>query len=194
MIVALVAAVVTTVPNLDLVRYAGKWYEMARYPNRFQKSCAGDVTAEYVLQSDGRIQVINECRRADGSLNRAEGVARKADPSGPASQLKVRFAPAFLSFISAVWGDYWVIGLADDYSWAVVGDPSRKYLWILSRTPSLSDEAYQRAVDTAVRNGFDAARLVKTARGRASARQFRQAASESAGSGTAVPTCASSPR
>ena len=117
MIAALLAAVVTTVPNLDLIRYAGKWYEIARYPNRFQKSCAGDVTAEYVLQADGRIQVINECRRADGSLNRAEGVARKANPSGPTSQLKVRFAPAFLSFISAVWGDYWIIGLADDYSW-----------------------------------------------------------------------------
>ena len=167
MIAALLAAVVAAVPSLDLMRYAGKWYEVARYPNRFQKSCAGDVTAEYMLQPDGRIQVINECRRADGTLNRADGVARRANPSGPASQLKVRFAPAFLSFISAVWGDYWVIGLADDYSWAVVGDPSREYLWILSRTPSMSDEAYERAVATAVRNGFDPARLVRTAHGRA---------------------------
>ena len=169
MIAALLATLVTTVPNLDLSRYAGKWYEIARYPNRFQKSCAGDVTAEYVLQADGRVQVINECRRADGSLNRAEGVARKADPSGSASQLKVRFAPPFLSFISAVWGDYWVIGLADDYSWAVVGDPSREYLWILSRTPSMSDQAYERAIGTAARNGFDPARLVKTSHARVSA-------------------------
>jgi apolipoprotein D and lipocalin family protein len=169
MIAALLAAVVVTVPHLDLDRYAGKWYEIARYPNRFQKSCAGDVTAEYVLQPDGRIQVINQCRRADGSVNRADGVARKANPSKPASQLKVRFAPAFLSFIPAVWGDYWVIGLADDYRWAVVGDPSREYLWILSRTPSMSDEAFDRAVGTAVRNSFEPARLVKTPHGSVSA-------------------------
>jgi len=153
---------VRSVPELDLSRYAGKWYEIARYPNRFQKQCAGEVTAEYVLQPDGRIIVINQCRKGDGSVDRAEGVARKASPSGPDSQLKVRFAPAFLSFIPAVWGDYWVVGLASDYSYAVVGDPSRNYLWILSRTPSLGADAYQQAVGAAVASGFDASRLVRT--------------------------------
>ena len=76
--------------------------------------------------------------------------------------MKVRFAPAFLSFISAVWGNYWVIGLAPDYSYAVVGDPSHDYLWILFRTSTLDTEAYQKAVETAISNGFDPSRLVRT--------------------------------
>ena len=125
---------VRSVPALDLTRYAGTWYEVARYPNWFQRQCAGDVTAEYTLGPSDRIGVVNKCRKKDGSVARAEGTARKATPEGPDSQLKVRFAPAFLSFIPAVWGDYWVLGLGPDYSYAVVGDPSRKYVWILSRT------------------------------------------------------------
>jgi apolipoprotein D and lipocalin family protein len=155
-------APVRSVTSLDLSRYAGKWFEIARYPNRFQKQCAGDVSAEYVLLPDGRIRVINSCRLGNGSISQAEGVARLASPGGSTSRLKVRFAPAFLSFISAVWGDYWVIGLAPDYTYAVVGAPSRDYLWILSRTPTLDTEVYQRAVDAAVSNGFDPTRLVRT--------------------------------
>lgn len=153
---------VRSVPSLDLTRYAGRWYEVARFPNRFQKSCARDVTAEYSLRPDGKITVVNACTRADGSLNRAEGLARKADAKGPDSQLKVRFAPSWLSFVSAVWGDYWVIDLASDYSYAVVGDPSREYLWILSRTPVLPDEQMKAARDAAAANGFDVAKLVPT--------------------------------
>jgi len=153
---------VHSVPSLDLSRYAGKWFEIARYPNRFQKQCVGDVTAEYVSLADGRIRVINACRRSGGSTARAEGVARLASSGGPTSRLKVRFAPAFLSFISGVWGDYWVIGLGPDYTYAVVGAPSRDYLWILSRTPTLDTEVYQKAVDMAVSNGFDPSRLVRT--------------------------------
>jgi apolipoprotein D and lipocalin family protein len=153
---------VRAVPSLDLSRYAGKWFEIARYPNRFQTRCARDVSAEYTLQADGRIRVVNSCRQGDGSMTRAEGVARLAKSGGPASQLKVRFAPAYLSFISAVWGDYWVIGLAPDYSYAVVGAPSREYLWILSRTPTLPPDVYEQAIAAAVANGFDPGRLVKT--------------------------------
>jgi len=153
---------VRSVPTLDLTRYAGRWFEVARYPNRFQKSCANDVTAEYALRPDGRITVVNECRRADGSQIRAEGVARLAEPNGPPSQLKVRFAPAWLSFIPAVWGNYWVIDLAPDYSYAVVGDPSRDYLWILSRTPVLPDSQMDAARSAAAANGFDLGKLVAT--------------------------------
>ena len=156
------SAPVRSVPSLDLARYTGKWFEIARYPNRFQKQCRGDVTAEYVVQADGRIRVVNACRQNDGSVTRAEGVARLATPGGVPSKLKVRFAPAFLSFIPAVWGDYWVIGLADDYSYAVIGDPSREYLWILSRRPTLDAPAYEQALDAAVANGFDPNRLVRT--------------------------------
>lgn len=153
---------VRSVPTLDLNRYAGRWYEVARYPNRFQRSCAKDVTAEYSLRADGRITVVNQCQRADGSQIRAEGVARQANDDGPNSQLKVRFAPSWLSFIPAVWGNYWVIDLASDYSYAVVGDPSRDYLWILSRTPVLPADQMKAARDAAAANGFDLTRLVDT--------------------------------
>jgi apolipoprotein D and lipocalin family protein len=150
------------VPNLDLARYAGKWYEVARFPNRFQEKCADSVTATYTLQRDGNITVLNQCRERSGKLTEASGVARLAKNGGPNSILKVRFAPRFLSFLPQVWGDYQVIALGEDYSYSVVGDPERKYLWILSRTPRLEDAVYTRLVKEAQAQGFDTSRLVKT--------------------------------
>ena len=147
---------------VDLERYAGRWYEIARLPNRFQEKCAGDVQATYALRPDGRVSVVNECRTRDGGTTRAVGIARRADPKGPASRLKVRFAPAFLSFLPAVWGDYWILDLDPGYRHAVVGDPSRKYLWILGREPVMPDGTYQGLVAAAARAGFDTARLVRT--------------------------------
>jgi len=155
------SSAVRSISDVDLTRYAGKWYEIARYPNRFQRQCVGDVTAEYSLEPGGRIRVVNQCRRADGTMDAAEGVAKRT-PGAPDSQLKVRFAPAVLSFIPAVWGDYWIIGLAPDYSYAVVGDPSRKYLWILSRTPRLEGPSYDKALEIVKTNGFDPNRLERT--------------------------------
>jgi apolipoprotein D and lipocalin family protein len=154
---------VATVASVDLDRYVGQWYEVARFPNRFQDDCLGDVRATYTRRPDGRIDVVNECREADGT-NVARGIARVADERTRA-KLKVRFAPAFLSFLPMVWGDYWIIGRADDYSWATVGSPDRKYLWILSRTPQLADTAYAEAVGRATANGFDTSRLVRTPQG-----------------------------
>ncbi len=104
---------------------------------------------------------MNRCRTAGGDTREARGIARVADMSTRA-KLKVRFAPAALSFLPFVWGDYWIIGLADDYSWAVVGSPDRKYLWVLSRTPTLAPERYNAALSAATANGFDVGRLVKT--------------------------------
>ena len=153
---------VTPVASVDLTRYAGRWYEIARYPNWFQKKCAREVTAEYVLGADSRITVINQCRTTSGEMTKAQGVARLATPGGPSSKLKVRFAPAFLSFVGAVWGDYWVLGLSSDYSYAVVGDPSREYLWVLSRTPTLDEASWQKVYEVMDANGFDRARLVQT--------------------------------
>jgi len=150
------------VPAMDLERYAGKWYEIARFPNRFQKRCAGEVTAEYTLQPDGKITVLNRCRLADGGYIQAKGLAKTVGKGRPNSVLKVRFAPAFLSFIPQVWGDYQVLALSPDYQWAVIGDPARKYLWILSRTPRLDDATYNRAVAEATSQGFETARLEKT--------------------------------
>jgi apolipoprotein D and lipocalin family protein len=153
---------VEAVPKVDLARYAGLWYEIARFPNRFQDKCSCCVTATYVPRADGRLTVVNECRTRDGAVTRVEGEARKAAEDGPASRLKVRFAPGFLSFLPFVWGDYWILGLADDYSHALVGSPDRGYLWILSREPSLPDVKYAIVVEQARRQGFDTGRLVRT--------------------------------
>ena len=152
----------SVVPMVDLARYAGQWYEIARFPNRFQKRCAGEVTATYTLQPSGKISVINRCRLENGEQIKAEGVARVADNGKPNSMLKVRFAPAFLSFIPQVWGDYQVIALASDYSHALVGDPGREYLWILSRSPRMDAATYDRLTEQARAQGFDVSLLQKT--------------------------------
>lgn len=152
---------VRTVPSVDLDRYAGQWFEIGRYPNRFQESCASEVTAAYERRSDGRIRVVNRCRRADGSLNGVEGVARVVEGSSN-SRLKVRFAPAWLSALPMVWGDYWVLGLGDDYQWAVVGSPDRKYLWILGRAPELAAPDRLAVESVIAANGFDLARVRPT--------------------------------
>ena len=151
---------VRTVPSVDLNQYAGDWFEIARFPNRFQRRCLGDVRATYARHPDGRVEVVNRCRTTDGETE-ARGIARVADEQSFA-RLKVRFAPAWLSFLPLVWGDYWIIGLAPDYSWAVVGDPGREYLWILARTPQLDDAAGAAARAVARNNGFDLTRLVPT--------------------------------
>jgi apolipoprotein D and lipocalin family protein len=150
------------VPSVELTRYAGLWYEIARLPNRFEEKCAGDVTAEYALAGEGRMKVINQCRKKNGRMSRAEGVARLADKEGPNSRLEVRFAPGFLSFLPFVWGDYQIIELAPDYSYALVGDPGRKYLWVLSRTSRMDEATYRKLAETAASQGFDITRLIRT--------------------------------
>ena len=156
-------APVRTVEAVDLSRYVGDWFEIARFPNRFQQRCVGDVRASYIRRSDGRIDVINRCRVTDGTMTEARGIARVVDDRTSA-KLKVRFAPAVLSFLPMVRGDYWILGLAADYSWAVVGSPDRTYLWILARTAPLSAEQFAAALTTARANGFDVNQLAMTAR------------------------------
>lgn len=145
------------VPSVDLGRYAGRWYEVAKIPNWFQRDCASAATADYGLREDGRISVENRCLRADGSPIVARGVATVVPDSGNA-KLKVRFGWVPVS------GDYWILGLdTKNYSWALVGHPSRKYLWILSRTPQLPEETYRGIVSLAGRLGYDTA-LIEPAR------------------------------
>jgi apolipoprotein D and lipocalin family protein len=151
-----------TVARVDLQRYAGRWYEVARYPNRFQKHCVGDVVATYTLQPDGKIGVDNRCRDEHGGEDRAHGLARNVSEDGSNSKLKVRFAPRALSWLPFVWANYWILALADDYSYAVVGTPDREYLWILSRTPSLPEPVLERLEKLVAAQGYDAARLVRT--------------------------------
>jgi apolipoprotein D and lipocalin family protein len=151
-----------TVAHVDLARYAGRWYEVARFPNRFQDHCAGDVVVFYELRQDGRIDVVNTCRTSDGSRDEARGVARVVSKDGSNSKLKVRFAPRFLTWLPFVWGDYWILERADDYSHAIVGDADRQYLWFLSRTPVIDDELYERLRDRAAEQGFEVSRLQRT--------------------------------
>ncbi len=153
-----------TVDKVDLDRYVGKWYEVARFPNRFQEKCTGEVTATYIKRGDGRIDVINQCRTLNSGMTEAVGLARIVDTTSNA-KLKVRFAPAWLGWLPMVWGDYWIVALAEDYSYAVIGEPSRNYLWILSRTPTMPENSWLMAVAQAQKQGFDVAKLIKTTPG-----------------------------
>ncbi len=151
----------TTVESVDLSKYAGKWYEIARYPNRFQKKCVGNTTATYNIKGDDKIEVINECLKKNGKINKAKGKAKIVDEKTNA-KLEVRFAPAWLSWLPQVWGDYWIIDLDKDYKYAVVGDPDRDYLWILSRTPEMDSETYQGILERVEKKGFNPSKLIKT--------------------------------
>jgi len=152
---------VRTVAAVDLDRYLGDWFEIARFPNRFQRNCVSDVRASYSRRADGRIDVINKCRTEDGGVIEAHGLGRVVD-SRTFAKLKVRFAPAVLSFLPFVWGDYWILGLADDYSWAVVGSPDREYLWLLARTPVIDADRFVSALAAARANGFNVEHLMDT--------------------------------
>ena len=155
-------APVRSVGTIDLGRYLGKWYEIAAFPMYFQRQCVGDTTAEYALRPDGDISVVNRCRTEKG-FDEAVGKAWAVEGTGNA-QLKVSFFWPFRS-------DYWIIGLDDDYRWAVVGNPNRKYLWVLSRTPRLAGEALDKALQAAASQGFDLAQLKYTVHGQASGAQ-----------------------
>jgi apolipoprotein D and lipocalin family protein len=150
-----------TIPSLDLPRYLGEWYEIAKFPNRFQRKCTGFTKASYTALPDGRVRVENRCRLADGSTDVAIGVARQVGAAN-SPRLKVRFAPALLSFIPMVWGDYGIIALDKDYGLAAVSEPGRDYLWILSRTPTVSKPAYDALVARLSGQGLDVRKLVRT--------------------------------
>lgn len=143
----------TTVDHVDLNRYAGKWYELARMPNRFEKKCDRDVTATYRLEGD-TVRVENRCIKADGSETLAKGKAKIVD-SATNAKLKVTFFWPF-------YGDYWIIGLDPDYKWAVVGTPRRDYLWILSRTPSLPASEMERVHRVMEERGYKRQDLMPT--------------------------------
>lgn len=146
-----------TVPFVDLSRYAGKWYQIAFFPTRFQKNCTIDTTAEYTTRSDGRIGVRNECTKPNGRRTSIEGTARVVDPTTQA-KLKVKF------FWFAPAGDYWVIDLGENYEYAVVGTPDRKFLWILSRNPIMDRALYDTLVSRVREKAFPTERLQITAR------------------------------
>ena len=152
---------VKTIPSLDVSRYLGTWYEIAKYPNWFQKKCVSNTKAVYSARSDGTLKVLNSCKTAEGEISEAEGTARQIGAKD-SPKLEVRFAPAWLSFIPLVWGDYWVIDLDPQYQVAVVSDPRRDYLWILSRTPQLDKKVYDETLQRIRDQHFDVRKLELT--------------------------------
>jgi apolipoprotein D and lipocalin family protein len=152
---------VTTIAALDVPRYMGTWYEIAKFPNRFQAKCAANTRAQYLVQTDGSVQVLNSCTTTEGNPTKALGRAQQIGAAN-SPKLKVRFAPEWLSWLPLVWGDYWVIDLDADYQLAAVSDAKRKYLWVLSRTPQLSPQAYEALLERLKAQHFDVQKLDRT--------------------------------
>jgi apolipoprotein D and lipocalin family protein len=140
------------VPHVELEKYLGKWYEIAHLPAKFQDGCS-DTTATYTLSEDGSISVLNECIR-NGKVKQAKGKAKVVDKNTGA-KLKVTFFWPF-------YGDYWIIKLGNDYDYAVVGTPNRKYLWILSRTPQMDDKLFSQLIEFVKSKGFNVENLIRT--------------------------------
>jgi apolipoprotein D and lipocalin family protein len=137
---------VRSVAQLDVQRYAGTWYEVARVPNSLQSNCIGDVTATYRPLDDGSLKVINRCREGEHKWRVIVGhaVPREGDPSW--ARLKLSYLPGWLHWLPAAHGDHWVVMLDPDYRYAVVSEPSRDTLWILSRTPMMDSALYDGIV------------------------------------------------
>ena len=142
------------VPTVDLTRYVGRWYEISRLPNSFQKKCADSVTADYTMRADGKIEVLNRCRKPSGEYTTAKGKAKIVDKKTNA-KLKVTFFWPF-------YGDYWILDLGPNYEYAVVGEPDRKYLWILSRSPQMDEALYQQLLQKMAAKGFNTEKMIRT--------------------------------
>ena len=149
-------------PRLDLESYMGTWYQVLWFPNRFQKQCSSDTSATYRILGNGSVEVTNRCRTAEGTMDTVVGVARP--PAGVSrivagklqpARLEVSFLPAWLRWTGIGWGAYWVLDLAPNGRYAIISEPSRQYLWVLSRQPALTSDE-----DAAIRGklqalGFD---------------------------------------
>lgn len=165
-VMAVASATGGVLPNqpvsaLDLTRYAGQWHEIAHLPMYFQRKCVDQITATYAARANGRIDVRNGCRTKAGDQAVSRGIARPVD--GQPGALKVRFAPDWLAWLPWVWADYWVIELDPGYQWAVVGSPSRKYLWVLSRKPTMAGDLFRQRIANAKLRGYPVDRLVMAA-------------------------------
>ncbi len=159
---ACAAAPVESVPRLDLGRYAGLWYELARLPNRFQASCATDVTATYTPLEGGAMDVLNRCRERSGEVREARGRAFPAPGRDSGARWELSFLPSWLQWVPFGRGDYWIVLLDPDYLYAVVSEPTREFLWILSRSPSVDPVAYQRILEQLQRAGYPVEKLQRT--------------------------------
>ena len=152
---------VKTIPSIDVARYLGTWYEIAKFPNWFQRKCLSGTNANYQLKEDGNVKVTNRCKVEGGEMAQAIGTARQIG-SATSPKLEVRFAPDWLAILPFVWGDYWVIDLDPQYQLAAVSDPRREYLWILSRTPKVNQKSYDDLLQRLVAQQFDLTQLSLT--------------------------------
>ena len=143
----------STVGAVDLDRYYGTWYEIARLPNRFQAMCVSDTQATYRPDGNG-VTVVNQCRTATGKVEQADGIAKVVAGSHGA---KLR-----VSFFRPFYGDYWILDLDPDYRWVLVGEPGRHYAWILARAPKLDDATLEALLSRAAVLGFDRQAFIRT--------------------------------
>jgi apolipoprotein D and lipocalin family protein len=148
-----------TAPFVDLRRYTGRWYEIARLPYFTQRRCVKDVQADYVLGDDGMLYVTNRCTRGDGNQGVANGVARVVD-RGSNARLEISFRTLY--GVHVLWDDYWIIGVGADYDYALVGQPTRRRAWILSRDPSPNDAQVERWLAEFADKGFPANEFLRT--------------------------------
>lgn len=157
-------APITPIASLDLQRYQGTWYEIAKYPNRFQAMCVKSTSAQYAIQASGTVTVTNSCTDKTGATTTAIGEARLigADKNPQSATLQVRFAPAWLSWLPFVWGDYWVVAIDPQYQWSIVSEPKREFLWVLSRSKQLDATAWAAIEAQIKRAGLDLSKLEKT--------------------------------
>ena len=160
-LVCMAQSQVKSIPEFDVARYMGTWYEIAKLPNWFQRKCVQGTQARYKVLGPTQIEVNNKCTTSSGEEIQAIGLARP-NGSGRPAQLEVRFAPEWTAWLPMVWGAYWVLDLDAEYQLAAVGDPSKSYLWILSRTPQVSAERYDAVLQRLSVMGFDITKLEKT--------------------------------
>lgn len=143
----------TPVASVDLAKYQGAWYEVAAFESWFERGCR-NATATYTVLKNGKVEVINQCLNEKGKIKKVTGIA-KAVPGSGNTKLKV-------SFFRPFYGDYWIIGLDPNYQWAVVGHPDKKYLWLLSRKPTIAKPLYDKMAGIAKAQGYDTRKLQLT--------------------------------
>lgn len=148
------------IDSVNLQQYIGKWYEIAHLPMYFQRNCASKTTAQYAINSDKTVSVLNSCRTIDNKLISSEGIAYAQNAGN--SKLQVSFLPKGLRWLPFTKGDYWVLRIDPEYKAVLIGGPTNKYLWILSRTPTIDDATYNSYLETAKKYGYDVNKLVKT--------------------------------
>lgn len=151
----------TTVDKIEIDRYLGVWYEIARKPMYFQKQCDRHVTATYTLNENGNVDVLNRCLSEDGTVNQVKGEAFIQNAPFN-SKLKVSFLPEVVRWLPVARGDYWILKIDDDYQTVLVGEPKRKYMWVLSRTPDLNETKLNEYLQYAQSQGYNTKDLIRT--------------------------------